>query len=323
VIRHLQQVYAVERAQVGELETLADECGVAAIATALRDHAEATTRHGNRIEARLHELDSGGSLRLLMQTFAGGMAKGVIDRIRPADQLAILRDAISAEAGEVVSYLLLEQEAIHAGDDSTAVLAAELRAEEEACRDLLMTFWNQAVDHVIADRVDDGVGTETHVARMLLIDHLRDVHALERNATMMLSTVLGTVRDELATARVDDHRATTQRHCDEVARRLHELHAGPSLRKQAQGIAFAAVKGPFNFVRTERAAKDLRDMYVVEHFELVAYAQLAALADRCGDDRTLQLAESHAIEEQAMVEWLERESAHFLLETLGRSASTV
>jgi ferritin-like metal-binding protein YciE len=311
----------MERAQVDELETLADECGVAAIAAQLRAHATATRRHGDRVEQRLHELDAAGSLRLLMQTFAGGMAKAVVDRIRPADQLAILRDAISAEAGEVASYLLLEQEAIHAGDDSTAVLAGELCAEEAAFRDQLMTYWNQAVDHVIDERVDDGVGSGTHVAHQLLIDHLRDIHALERNASMMLSTVLATVQDELAIARVDDHRATTMRHGDEVVRRLHELHARPSLRRQAQGIAFAAVKGPFNLVRTERAGKDLRDMYVVEHFELIAYAQLAAIADRCGDDRTLLMAQSHAVEEQAMVDWLERESAHFLLESLGRSAA--
>ena len=113
-----------------------------------------------------------------------------------------------------------------------------------------------------------------------------------------------------------DHRHNTDHHADAVSIRLRELGAGPSIRKQAQGYAFAAVKGPINLIRAERAAKDLRDMYVVEHFERVAYAQLHALAEACGDERTQQLAESHDCDELAMATWLEREAGRFLLETL-------
>jgi ferritin-like metal-binding protein YciE len=132
----------------------------------------------------------------------------------------------------------------------------------------------------------------------------------------MLGTVLGTVHDEVARDRVRDHQTATVRHGDEVARRLRQLGSGPSTRKVAQGLAFAAVKGPINFIRRERAAKDLRDMFVVEAMESVAYEQLAALADLLGDDRTLRIAHDHLAEERAMASWLEGDAARFLLETL-------
>lgn len=317
VITHLQQMHAVERAQVGELRTLADEMAVAAVAQALAAHADATVRHGDLLEQRLAELDAGSSLRLLAQTFGGAAAKVVVDRIRPHDTLAILRDAAAAEAGEVASYVLLEAEAVRAGDDSTATLASEVRAEEAATRDLLMGFWHQALDHHLAELQEASPGaSENQLLQAMLIDHLRDLHALERNAVVMLTTVLATVKDETARARVGDHRQATSRHGDTVAERLHELGSRPSLRKQAQGYAFAALKGPINLVRAERAAKDMRDMYVVEHFELIAYAQLAAMAERSGDEKTLRLATAHAAEEAAMADWLEREGARFLLESM-------
>jgi ferritin-like metal-binding protein YciE len=317
VITHLQQAHAMERSLQAELRTLAAEVEVAAISTLLRAHCEETRAHGDRLEARLEELGAGASTRLLAQSYTAAFPKLVIDRVRPNDACATLRDAIAAEAGEIASYLLLEAEAVRAGDESTAVLAAELRAQERATRDELMTYWHQAVEADVSSRTSpNGHPSRTHIAHDLLLDHQQDIQALERNAVIMLTTVLATVDDELARDRVSDHRHTTSRHADTVVDRLRELGSRPSLRKQAQGYAFAAVKGPINLVRRERAAKDLRDMYVVEHLELAAYAHLRALAEHCGDERTAQLAESPACDETAMATWLEHEAGRFLLETL-------
>jgi ferritin-like metal-binding protein YciE len=317
VVSHLQQVHAAERAQLGELRALRDESNVAAVKALLDGHEVETRVQVDRIEERLGELDSSGSLRLLTQALGASIPKLVVDRLRPDSECAILRDAVIAEAGEVVSYLLLEAEAMRAGDESTAVLAREIREQERETRDVLDTFWNQSV-HIDIDR-RAGLATDmsrTQVTEAMLIDHLRDIHALERNAVMMLGTVLGTVQDELALDRVRDHQDATVRHGDEVANRLRELGSSPSLRKTAQGVAFAAVKGPINFVRRERAAKDLRDMFVVEHLESVAYEQLAVLADLLGDDRSARIAHDHLAEERSMADWLEREAGRFLLETL-------
>ncbi|MCW2922336.1 MAG: yciE [Thermoleophilia bacterium] len=317
VVTHLQQVHAAERAQLGELHALHDESEIAAVKALLLGHEAETRRQVELIEARLGELEASGSLRLLTQALGASLPKLALDRLRPDSECAILRDAVIAEAGEVVSYLLLETEALRAGDDATAVLAREIGAQERETLDVLDTFWNQSV-HIDVDR-RAGLAknqSRTQVIEAMLVDHLRDVHALERNAVIMLGTVLTTVHDELALERVRDHQQATVRHGDEIARRLHELGSGPSARKVAQGLAFAAVKGPINIIRRERAAKDLRDMFVVEHMEAVAYEQLAVLAELVGDDRTLRIAQDHLAEERAMATWLERDAARFLLETL-------
>lgn len=321
VVTHLQQVHAAERAQLGELAALHDESEIAAVKALLEGHEVETREQVSLLEQRLAELDSGGSLRLLTQALGGSLPKLAIDRLRPDSECAILRDAVVAEAGEVISYLLLETEAIRAGDEATAVLAREIGAQEQETLEVLDTFWNQSV-HIDIDRraglAEDQSRTE--VIEAMLVDHLRDIHALERNAVAMLGTVLGTVQDELARDRVRDHQSATVRHGDEVGRRLRELGSGPSTRKLAQGAAFALVKGPINFIRRERAAKDLRDMFVVEYMETVAYEQLAVLAELLGDDRTARIAHDHLAEERAMAHWLQHEAARFLLETLRAEA---
>ena len=319
IITHLQQAHAAERAQIGELRALRDEIGLPTVADLIEQHRAETDHHGAALEHRLQELGSRPSVRLVAQAVGGALPKLIVDHVRPHSACAALRDAVIAEAGEIASYILLESEALRGGDESTAVLAAELRASEVAMRDQLMGFWPLAVAHDLADQSGNGIAT-TRDVQARIIDHLRDIHALERNAAMMLSTVSATVHDPVAHERVGDHRTATVRHGDEVALRLRELGSGPSVRKQAQGLAFALVKGPVNLVRAERAAKDLRDMYVVEHLELVSYAQLAELAEIAGDDKTRQLALSQGAEEASMADWLERDAARFLLETLAAKA---
>ncbi|MCW2956540.1 MAG: hypothetical protein JWO69_1409 [Thermoleophilia bacterium] len=314
VITHLQQMHASERAQAAELRVLRDEVGIASVAAILDQHHSHTRRHGDLVEARLRELDSGPSMRLLAQSFAAAAPKTILDRVRPHDARACVRDAVLAEAGEIAGYLLVELEAIRAGDASTGVLAAEIRADEVATRDELMSHWETVVEHDL-DRIAGRSATRD--ARAELIDHLRDVYALERNAVIMLTTVLGTVRDDVAVARIEDHRHSTERRADELLHRLHELGSAPSVRKQAQAYAFAAMKGPINFLRAERAGKDMRDMYVVDHMEQVAYAQLEIIAEHAGDERTHDMAIAHRAEDAAMADWLERDAARFLLETHG------
>jgi ferritin-like metal-binding protein YciE len=322
IVTHLQQMHAAERAQLGELGALRDESNIAAVKAMLDGHIVETNAQVERLEERLAELDSSGSLRLLTQAFGGLVPKLLVDRLRPDSECAILRDAVVAEAGEVVSYLLLEAEAVRAGDDSTAVLARELGMQERETLSVLDSFWNQATSIDVDRRA--GIAPDakrTRVVDAMIVDHLRDIHALERNAVVMLGTVLATVDDELVLDRVADHQSASVRHGDEVARRLGELGSGPSMRKVAQGMAFAAVKTPINLLRRERAGKDLRDMFVVEHMEAVAYEQLAVLADLAGDDRTARIASDHLAEERSMATWLEREGGRLLLESLEKSTA--
>lgn len=302
---------------------LHSEVGVAPIATLLDQHLAATRLHGDRVEARLQELGSGGSLRLIAQAMLGVTPKAILDRVRPSDARACLRDAVAAEAGEIASYLLLECEAYRAGDEDTAVLAAEIRGAEADTRDALMKLWERATDHDLARKERASGGSATRVAHVELLSHLQDVHALQRNAAIMLTTVLATVRDGVCRARVRDHRDATARHGAELATRLEELGSGSSFRRQAQGYAFAAIKGPINLVRAERAGKDMRDMYVVEHLERAAYTQLLILAERAGDERTVTLAAAHLTEGLAMIDWLERDTARFLLESIGEPMPSV
>jgi ferritin-like metal-binding protein YciE len=311
----LRTLHAAERAQVSELRILIDECTVPAIRVTLEQHLEATKRHAELLEARLDELNVGTSLRAVAQAIAPVMVKGIVDRVRRDDPYLVVRDAVATEAQEIISYRLLELEAIRAGDEATAVLAGEICADEVAARDALM-----AHAHQVAHQTVELVRGDPHPERTAMVQQLRAVHALERTAAALLTSVRSTVHDEFVRARVVDHLTVTQLHGERIADRLRELDTSPSLRRLVQGSLTAVVKAPIDLLRTEHAIKDARDMYVVEHLELVAYAQLAALADLAGDDRTTLIAEAHEAEEAHMVDFLERDLGRFVHETFRPTA---
>src|SRR5215210_1397727 len=108
----------------------------------LERHLDETREQAKRIEKRLGELGEGGNplqvgLGLLETVVAQGLAfaKTPIDLVRGTGGeekvLKNAKDAASTEMLEIVTYDALERLARVTGDEQTARLAAQNRAEEE------------------------------------------------------------------------------------------------------------------------------------------------------------------------------------------------
>jgi ferritin-like metal-binding protein YciE len=131
---------------------------------AVEKHLEETRSHAERVEQRLSEL--GGAANPITATV--GVVETVLSQVialskTPFDLLRgtngeekVLknaRDTCATEALEIATYISLEELATRAGDEETAKLAREIRADEER---MLQTVRDQLPD--LTDAVARGAG---------------------------------------------------------------------------------------------------------------------------------------------------------------------
>ena len=139
-----------------------------------------------------------------------------------------------------------------------------------------------------------------------LVSQLQGAHAMEQNSKRMLDSLIATTDDPEARRDLEHHREETDRHERLLAERLQELGSNPSTGKDLAAISGAFFKGLADQVRSDKAGKNARDGYVVEHFEIASYELLERLAKRAGDEATAELAKVNRKDEEAMAKKIEK-----------------
>ena len=130
----------------------------------LESHLRETQVHAQRVQQRLRELGAHRSLlaagfglaqNVITNTLS--MAKAPIDLIRGGDRkekmLKNARDEAMTEAMEIATYDALERMARNVGDEVTAELAADIRADEEAMLENLRREIPNLTDAVVRSQV--------------------------------------------------------------------------------------------------------------------------------------------------------------------------
>jgi ferritin-like metal-binding protein YciE len=135
-----------------------------------------------------------------------------------------------------------------------------------------------------------------------VISFLQDAHAMEQSVTRMLERMIATTEDSDVRALLEDHRIETERHEQLLLKRLEALGSAPSPGKEVPAMLGAAIKGLTDMVRSDKPVRDARDGYVTEHLEIATYRTLEELADRAGDQETVNVASRIRADEEAMAE---------------------
>ena len=149
-----------------------------------------------------------------------------------------------------------------------------------------------------------------------LVDYIEDAHAMEQNVLQMLDSMIATTRDDAIVQELEHHRMETERHEQLLRARLGALGRDTSIRKEAQSIMGALMKGAVDQVRGDKAGKNARDGFVTEHMEIAAYELLERLALLAGDADTALVARQNKQEEQAMAKTIASNWDRFLALTL-------
>jgi ferritin-like metal-binding protein YciE len=142
VVQYLNEAHATETGLVRVLQSQIAMTPRGSYRSGLEKHLDETRRHAERVQERLGELGHGGNPALSAVGFMESMVsqtlamwKAPLDMLRGASGeekvLKNAKDACATEALEIATYTALEELARAVGDDTTAELAASIRADEE------------------------------------------------------------------------------------------------------------------------------------------------------------------------------------------------
>jgi ferritin-like metal-binding protein YciE len=164
IVQYLSEAHARETALI---QTLAAHIQIAEpgpYRAGLETHLRETQVHARRVQQRLRELGAHQSLlatgfgfaqNVLTNTLA--MAKAPVDMLRGGDRkekmLKNARDEAMTEAMEIATYDALERMAHNVGDETTAELARDIRADEERMLENLRKEIPNLTDAVVRSQV--------------------------------------------------------------------------------------------------------------------------------------------------------------------------
>jgi ferritin-like metal-binding protein YciE len=142
IVQYLNEAYAAERALVRVLQSQIAMTPRGSYRMAVETHLRETHDHAERVGSRIAELRQGGNPLMAVvgaaETVVGqalALGKTPLDLLRGSGGeekvLKNAKDAAATEALEIATYTAIERLARAVGDDTTATLAASIRADEE------------------------------------------------------------------------------------------------------------------------------------------------------------------------------------------------
>ena len=142
VVQYLREAHSSEQALVRVLQSQIAMTPRGSYRNALDVHLRETRDHAARVRERLRQLDGArnplGSVVGVLESAAAqalALGKAPLDMLRGSSGeekvLKNAKDACASEALEIATYVAIEQLANAVGDEQTARLAAEIRADEE------------------------------------------------------------------------------------------------------------------------------------------------------------------------------------------------
>src|SRR3954465_10619123 len=143
---YVEDAHAMETNVLQMLGSMISTTSDPEVRAELERHKEQTEAQEQRLRARLEALGRSPSIRKETQTIVGALMKGVADQVRGDKPGKNARDGYVTEHMEIAAYELLERLAVRAGDERTAEIARQNRAEEQAMADRIAANWDKVID---------------------------------------------------------------------------------------------------------------------------------------------------------------------------------
>jgi ferritin-like metal-binding protein YciE len=151
LIDYIEDAHALEQNVSRMLDSMISTTDDPEISEMPRHHKEEIERQVQRLRGRLDALGAGTSTRKEAQTIATALMKGAADQVRGDQAGKNARDGYVTEHMEIAAYQLLERLAKRAGDQETAEVARQNRAEEEEMARKIDADWDSFLDLTLAE----------------------------------------------------------------------------------------------------------------------------------------------------------------------------
>jgi ferritin-like metal-binding protein YciE len=142
LVKHIDEAIAMEENVKRMLDGMIQTTDDPQIIDLLEHHKTETEQHSQRLRQRLTAHGASPSMIREATGILGALAKMPLDMVRGEKAGRNARDAYATEHMEIAAYQLLERIAKKAGDEETAEVARQNRAEEEAMAKRLDEHWD-------------------------------------------------------------------------------------------------------------------------------------------------------------------------------------
>ncbi len=143
LVKHIDEAYAMEQNVLRMLDGMIKTTNDEEIRRELENHKRETEQHVERLEQRLTAHDESPSMVREAGGILGAVMKSVVDMVRQEKAGRNARDGFATEHLEIASYQLLERYALKAGDQETAAVARQNRADEERMAEKIASNWDK------------------------------------------------------------------------------------------------------------------------------------------------------------------------------------
>jgi ferritin-like metal-binding protein YciE len=291
LVKYLTDAHSIEEQALVQMRR-APDLVEGAFADSFRRHQAETESQEQRVRERLQAHDASPSKVKDLAGAAGGFGMVLFAKSQPDTPTKLAMHAFSYEHMEVAAYELLARAAREAGDMETVEMALAIADEEREMAGRVAAGFDEAVEQALAEVEPDDLGEQ-------LNSWLSDIHALEGQSKELLEKSKEMdVPASLAEA-FAHHLEETEGHLEKIERRLDDRGATPSAIKDAMLRLGALNWGMFFAAQPDTPAKLAGFSYAVENLEVAAYELLKRVAERAGDQETVDLAESILTEERS------------------------
>lgn len=292
LVKYLTDVHSIEEQALVQMRAAPGIAGDEQLGEIFREHLAETEVQERRVRERLEAHNAAPSTVKDLAGKGGGYGMLLFARSQPDTPGKLTAHAFAYEHMEVAAYELLRRLAERAGDEETAEMAREIGVEEQRMADRLAGSFDIAVDASLAAIEADDFGEQ-------LVKYLADAHAIARQAVQLLESGPKLVRDEELARLFREHLEETRIHEKRIEERLQAHGASPSLVKDTVLRAGGLNLGAFFGAQPDTTTKLAGFAFAFEHLEIASYELLSRVAQRAGDEETVDVTQRILSEERA------------------------
>ena len=282
--KYLTDAHSIEEQALAQLRSAPDIAGDEQLSRIFHEHLLETEDQERAVRERLEA--HGASPSRLKDTVmaAGGKGFVLFAKSQPDTPGKLATHAYSYEALEEAGYELLRRVAERAGDEETVEVATRIAGEERAMKDRLEASFDNSVEAALREKSPDDIEKQ-------LVKYLADAHAIESQAIQLLERGPKIAGDPELERLYSEHLEQTREQQKLVEQRLEAHDSKPNVLQDAAMRLGALNWGMFFQAQPDTPGKLAAFAYAFEHLEIGGYEQLKRVAERAGDQETVQTAD--------------------------------